>query len=108
MALMSHRRSGLRIPTLVPQDRKNANHLRSSGRYGTLTVVDLADKPGPSAPKIIPKCMIINSRSLAKPDAAWPFMQSSTLIILISALSLRRASITGFLRTWCVPVDIFF
>ena len=63
-------RSGLRIPTLAPQDRKNANYLRSSGRYRTLTVVDLADKPGPSAPKIVPKCMVINARSLAKPDAA--------------------------------------
>ena len=32
--------------------------------------MDLADKPGLSAPKIIPKCMVINARSLAKPDAA--------------------------------------
>ena len=32
--------------------------------------MDLADKLGLSAPKIIPHCMIINARSLAKPDAA--------------------------------------
>ena len=52
------------------QYRKNANHLRSSGGHRTLTVVDLADKPGPWAPKIIAMCMVINARSLAKPDAA--------------------------------------
>ena len=32
--------------------------------------MDLADKLGLSAPKIIPHCMIINARSLAKPDTA--------------------------------------
>ena len=44
--------------------------MRSSGCHRTLTVVDLADKPGPSAPKIIAKCMVSNTRSLAKPGAA--------------------------------------
>lgn len=63
-------RSCSRIPTLAPQDRKYVNHLRSGGHDRTLTVVDLADKPEPSAPKIIPKCMVINARSLAKPEAA--------------------------------------
>ena len=33
-------------------------------------------------------------------------MQSSTLLILTSALSLRRGSITLSLRTWCAPMDI--
>ena len=63
-------RSCLKFSTLAPQDRENANHLRSSGRHRTLTVVNLGDKPGPSAPKIIPKCIVICARSLAKPDAA--------------------------------------
>ena len=62
--------SGLWIPTLIPQDRKNANQLQSSGRHRTLTAVDLANKLGLSAPKIIPQCMVINAWSLAKPDAA--------------------------------------
>ena len=62
--------SGLRIPTLSPQDAKNANQRRTSFRHCTLTVVDLADRLGPSALKIIPHCMVINARSLAKPDAA--------------------------------------
>lgn len=63
-------RSSSRIPPLASHHRKNANHLRSGVRHRTLTVGNLADKPGPSAPKIIPKCMVINARSLAKPDAA--------------------------------------
>lgn len=45
----------------------NRRHRRK--RNSNLIQVNIS-KPGPPAPKIIPKCLVINARSLAKPDAA--------------------------------------
>ena len=42
------------------QNKRNADNL--------ITVK--LSKPGPLVSKIIPKCLVINARSLAKPDAA--------------------------------------
>lgn len=49
---------------------KTYNSKRRIRRTRMLTAVNISDKQGPTSPKIVPKCMVLNARSLAKPDAA--------------------------------------
>ena len=41
---------------------------RVNGRERSQLIVKI--NKGPTAPKIVPKCMVLNARCLAKPDAA--------------------------------------
>ena len=57
-------------PTIVPsyRDKVDPNSRNPSERPRTLSIVKINE--GPTAPKIVPKCMVLNARYLAKSDAA--------------------------------------
>jgi hypothetical protein len=51
--------------------RENLHALNKTRKLcRSIVEVKLVDLPGPTKPTIIPKCMVINARSLVKPDAA--------------------------------------
>lgn len=50
-----------------PQEKRKI--INYNGWCPSVIPVKLSIKPGPTSPKIIPKCMVINARSLVKPDA---------------------------------------
>ena len=66
------------IPVVVKPCSSRYNHSRENLHAlnktrklcCSIVEVKLVDLPGPTKPTIIPKCMVINARSLVKPDAA--------------------------------------
>ena len=62
--------AAIQSPTIVPsyRDKVDPNSRNPSERPRTLSIVKI--NKGPTAPKIVPKCMVLNARCLAKPDAA--------------------------------------
>ena len=60
----------LNIPTCITDRRTNGfvGISQRSRRSENLTPVNV--KKHPTLPKIVPRCLVINARSLAKPDAA--------------------------------------
>ena len=61
--------AAIQSPTIVPsyRDKVDPNSRNPSERPRTLSIVKI--NKGPTAPKIVPKCMVLNARCLAKPDA---------------------------------------
>ena len=62
--------AAIQLPTIVPsyRDKVDPNSRNQSERPRTLSIVKI--NKGPTAPSIGSKCMVLNARSLAKPDAA--------------------------------------
>ena len=62
--------AAIQSPTIVPsyRDKVDPNSRNPSERSRTLSIVKI--NKGPTAPKIVPKCIVLNARCLAKPDAA--------------------------------------
>ena len=62
--------AAIQSPTIVPsyRDKVDPNSRDPSERSRTLSIVKI--NKGPTAPKIVPKCIGLNARCLAKPDAA--------------------------------------
>ena len=62
--------AAIQSPTIVPsyRDKVDPNSRNPSERSRTLSIVKI--NKGPTAPKIVPKCMVLNARCLEKPDAA--------------------------------------
>ena len=62
--------AAIQLPTIVPsyRDKVDPNSRNPSERPRTLSIVKI--NKGPTAPKIVPKCIGLNARCLAKPDAA--------------------------------------
>ena len=60
-----------RLRYLTNDPRENLHALNKTRKLcRSIVEVKLVDLPGPTKPTIIPKCMVINARSLVKPDAA--------------------------------------
>ena len=61
--------AAIQLPTIVPssRDKVDPNSRNPSERPRTLSIVKI--NKGPTAPKVVPKCIVLNAWSLAKPDA---------------------------------------
>ena len=61
--------AAIQSPTIVPsyRDKVDPNSRSPSERPRTLSIVDI--NKWPTVPNIGPKCVVLNARSLAKPDA---------------------------------------
>ena len=61
-----------KIPVIIPRELNSNKRLSmvksGSGQLRTLTLVKIAKEP--TAAKIVPRCVILNARSIVKPDAA--------------------------------------
>ncbi|EDO37962.1 predicted protein [Nematostella vectensis] len=57
-----------KIPVVISNWSRNGCHERKTTRTQTLSLIKPSS--GPTARRIVPKCMVLNARSLAKPDAA--------------------------------------
>ena len=81
-----------KIPVIIPRELDSKNKRLSmvksgSGRLRTLTPVKISKEP--TAAKIVPRCMILNARSIVKPDAAPALYAELSTTTLISVLSPR-------------------
>ncbi len=79
----------------IQNDRKRQNDRTTSYQRNQVLKIVQTDKTGPTSPRVIPRCPVLNARSLIKPDA---------LPALYADLKCNEIDICCISETWLKPV----
>ena len=93
----------------IPVRISPRNHINKQNRRCSRNLIPVKiSKPGPPISKAVPKCLIINARSLVKPDAPSALNMELNSIILMFALYLKLGLILIFHLTLYVLMATTF